>query len=136
MSIPGRIYQDDNFDVVGFEGTEIEHILGLVDCQDSDDNPIVVNMKVVNRSWQRYFLDAFIGFWEDWGELTDEEDEDTRFVDYADKFKLIGKKIKNIKCRDGRIVTLFESGDELILELVDHKADDKYSVVYFSKSSA
>ena len=68
MEPPGRMFQDQNFDVHGLEQCKIERLIGLVSHDRPEDRPIVVNLKVEGGSWQRFFLDAGIAFWEDWGE--------------------------------------------------------------------
>ncbi len=103
MNKIGRIYQNKDFDVAGFTGEKIEEILGVVDHSEADNHPMVINLRTENQPWQRYFLDAGIGFWENWGELVDKEDEDNRFVNYGEIFQLKRKVIQFIKCRNGKI---------------------------------
>ncbi len=114
----------------------IEKLLGVVALEEEDNNPIVVNLKVEGKSWQRFFLDAWIGCWEDWGKLVDEEDGETRFVDYAEKYSFKGSKIKLIKCQDCRVLIKLESNQLFTLKLVDPEQSDTYSEVVFSKLSA
>lgn len=130
---PGRIYQDDNFDVIGFEGLAIESLLGLVDFEEGadDDEPIVVNLKIEGQSWQQFFVEFFCGFWEDWGELIDEEDLDdgVKMVDYTQRYGLTGLKITAIACRDIRIMIDLEDVRQFRLELVDPEDEDTGSRV-------
>jgi hypothetical protein len=120
MEPPGRMFQDQNFDVHGLEHCKIERLIGLVSQDRPEDRPIVVNLKVEGVSWQRFFLDAGIAFWEDWGKLIDEEeDEDTFFVDYGDRFALQGERISSIQCRNSCIMLILQSHREIRLIGVD-----------------
>src|SRR5215216_4387154 len=71
MEYPGRIHQDYDFDVAGLEGCRVEELSGIVDIPDPDNIPIFINLKVTGHSWQRFFVDAGIGFWEEWPYLED-----------------------------------------------------------------
>ena len=135
MKSPGRIYQDYNFIVSGFDGCEIEELLGLVDINAPDTQPIVVNLKATNHSWQRFFLDTGIGVWEDWGELVDEvEENETKIVDYGDLFNLKGKIISSITCVNSQIKIKCESGLELVLRFIDEKDLESDSEILISKN--
>lgn len=123
MEVPGRIYQDINFDVAGFEGCYVEALLGLVDALNPDTLPILVNLKATKHSWQRFFIDAGIGFWEDWGHLIDDTDEESRFVDYAALYQLKGQSISSIQCQQAIFTITFESGVKLVLKSIDDSID-------------
>lgn len=122
MEPPGRIHQDDNFDVIGYEGEVIEKLVGVLDQDAPDNQPTLIYLKTKNRTWQKYFLDAGLGFWEDWGDI--EYDDDDKIIDYGAMFNLTGHLIKSITCRDGNIVIEFDNGDKFILQLIDPEKDD------------
>lgn len=134
MKSAGRMYQDYNFVVPGFDGCAVEEILGLVDIDAPANQPIVVMLKAANHSWQRFYLDVGAGFWEDCAEFIDEaEENETRIVDYASLFDLKGKIISSIACKDSQIEIKFESGSELLLRLVDEKDLDSDSELLITK---
>ena len=75
MDPRGRIHQDNNFDVKGLDGEKVQEILGLVEEDNPDDQPIMVYLKVTNNRWQKYFIDARIGFWEEYDFKRDNNDK-------------------------------------------------------------
>jgi len=128
MTFPGRIHQDDNFDVAGFEGEILEEIIGIV---DEDENPILIYIKVSNKTWQKYFLDAYLAFWEDWGDIEYEEGDIS--IDYGNMFNIKEKRIKFIKCRDCRLIVELENGEALILKHKSTDRDSECEVEYVKK---
>jgi len=49
--------------------------------------------------WQRFFLDASFGFWEEWDEEGSFDGfEDDPFIDLSEKYKLSGSKVFDIVC--------------------------------------
>lgn len=133
MNNLGRIYQSDNFEFQEFVGEKIEALLGIVMQNDSDNHPLVINLKTTNKSWQRYFLDAWVCFWEDWGELVDNADDNDRFVDYGKMFELEGKVITSIKCVNCRVIIEIEKRNQFTLQLIDTVKDDTESEIKFIK---
>ncbi|MBW1296327.1 hypothetical protein [Aquimarina litoralis] len=117
----GRLYQESAFIFDEFNGLKLEQ---LIVCENSKLEPILVYIKVKNRNWHQYFLDAGIGFWENWDELIDvEDDEEFKHLDYTDKLKLKGKRISKIYCtkdlKNSRIVIEFKNKEKLILKCVN-----------------
>jgi hypothetical protein len=139
MSPKGRrLYQDSNFVVTHLDGFLVEHLVGAVDSEQLglDDEPIVIYLKAQNQAWQRFFLDAWIGFWEDCGEdgIAEEEKRDgVRFVDYAAMFEIRGKKIVSIACINCQIRIAIEKTGTVVLALVEPEKDDCKSKVVFEK---
>lgn len=131
---PGRIHQDDHFDVAGFDGETLECLVGIGDKDDPDDHPILIYLKTTNKTWQKFFLDAYLGFWEDWGDI--EQEDGGKSIDYGAMFTLTGKTIKNIKCRDRKIVIEFANGDQFILKHINREDDDTECEVVFKQQSA
>ena len=84
-----RIHQDLNFCVSYINGQKIEKLFGIVSKTEAEDEPIIVHLKLEKLKWQRFFLDAFIGFWEVSNKYIDELDSDTKIVDYAEKYNLV-----------------------------------------------
>lgn len=132
----GRIYQDSEFSFEEFNELRVEQIIV---CENRKAEPIIVYLKVENRNWHQYFLDAGIGFWENWDELIDVEDDvDYKHIDSTDKFKLRGKRIAKIYCKpdskNSKIVIEFDNQDELILRCVDPKIfDSEYELIKITK---
>lgn len=134
MKAPGRIHQDDNFDVKGFEGEIIEELFGIADKNDSDNKPILIYIKVTNLTWQQYFLDAILAFWEDWGVIEFDEDYD-KLVDYGEIFKLKGQAVKEIKCRNCKISIVLANGDQFILQHIYSNDENSDCEVIFKQSN-
>ena len=85
--------------------------------------------------WQRYFLDAYIGFWESTGKFVDEcEEGHDRMVDYGAIYKLHNKKIRSAKCVNGEIDLIIEGVGSLILKLVNPSTDDTSSKLFFNEA--
>lgn len=115
----GRLYQDSEFEFKEFNGLKIEQ---LIVCENPDTGePIIVYIKVENKSWHQFFLDAGLGFLEDWGEI-DVDDESYDFIDVTEKWNLKNKLICGIHCKpdinNSRIIIELESQKKIILKCV------------------
>ena len=122
----GRLFQKAEFVFDEFNGLKVEQ---LIVCENTKSEPILIYLKVKNRNWHQYFLDAGIGFWENWGELKDVEDDDEfRYIDSTDKFKLRKKQISKIYCvkdiNNSKIILEFENNEKLILKCVNPEIFD------------
>ncbi len=116
----GRLFQDSEFVFNEFDGLKVEQIIV---CENMRSEPILVYLKVENRNWHQYFLDAGIGFWENWDELSDiEDDNEFGYIDSTDSLELKGKRISKIYCtselNNSKIVIEFDSKEELILRCI------------------
>ena len=132
----GRIFQDDHFTVSDFAGTRLT---GLVLWQDCDNgHAIMVFIQVDRRPWQRFFLGAGIGFWEDWGEIEpglidpdDEPDDAFLQIDKLEEFGVSDAAIRRIFCEpcgnNARIVIEFGDGAQVILQPTDPATFDSHS---------
>ena len=49
------------------------------------NQPDIIYIKTKEKGWQQFFLDAGLGFWEDW-EKFEKEYEDEFYIDYVDFF--------------------------------------------------
>lgn len=121
----GRLFQGLAFEVTDLRGRTVESLLGSTSLPDRDDCPEMMFLKVRGRPWQRFFLDAGIGFWEEWSEADAFRDyEDLRTVDYGARFQVLGDRILRVSCRPetpaepARIVVALGSG-EIQLRRVD-----------------
>jgi hypothetical protein len=118
MAKYGRLFQDENFVVEGFEGQKLEQLIGVEDADQAECGPILVYIKTKNSTWQRFFLDVCFAVWENWDEVED-EDESYRHVDYAAKFGVQNLIIQGIYCKNNEITLVFEPKTKLILKYVD-----------------
>lgn len=123
----GRLFQDAEFVFDEFNGLKIER---LIICQYiKTEEPIIIYLKVENRNWHQYFLDAGIGFWENWDTLNDvEDDEHYTYIDATEKLNLKGKQISKIECtkdvENAKIVVELENDEQLILKCVNPEVFD------------
>ncbi|WP_299685835.1 hypothetical protein [uncultured Dokdonia sp.] len=122
----GRLYQESEFVFDEFNGLKIEQ---LIVCENHKSEPILIYIKVRNRNWHQYFLDAGIGFWENWDNLEDiEDDEQFKYVDSTEKLNLNGKQISKIYCttdfKNSSIVIEFKNKEKLILKCVNPEIFD------------
>jgi hypothetical protein len=118
MKTYGRIFQDENFVVQGFDGQKLAQLIGVEDADQPERGPILVYIKTENSTWQRFFLDVCFAVWENWDEVED-EDEAYRHVDYAAKFGVQNLLIQRIYCENNEITLVFEPNTKLILKYVD-----------------
>jgi len=131
----GRIFQDDHFTLSEFTGSRLT---GLVVWQDPDDGQaIIVFIRADRRPWQRFFLDAGIGFWEDWGELEPgvvepgDEIPDLEIIDKLQEFGVADAVIRRIFCEpcgsNAQIVIELDDGARVTLQPTDPEIFDSPS---------
>ncbi|MDB2539183.1 hypothetical protein N9X23_02320 [Flavobacteriales bacterium] len=130
----GRLYQDSEFEFDEFNGLKIEQ---LIVCENPETKePILIYLKVENRNWHQFFLDAGYGFWENWDEI-DTEDDSYNFIDCTDKFDLKGQIISRIFCEpdlnNSKITLDLENSMKLILKCKDSNIFDSNSELIISK---
>lgn len=125
-----EFYSLRNFVIEDFVNLKIEKIIV---CENLKSRSIVfVYIKIFENNWQKYFLDAGAGFWEDtkitdYNELEDIEN-DKNFVvnDYTEKIK--NKVISKIYCEPNnencRIIIELGTEERLILRCKDSKQFD------------
>jgi len=116
----GRLYQDSEFEFDEFNGLKIEK---LIVCENPETRePILIYIKVENRNWHQFFLDAGIGFWENWDEI-DTDDDSYNFIDFTHDFDLKNKVINRIFCEpdlnNSRITLELKGNCKLILKCKD-----------------
>ncbi|QKI89051.1 hypothetical protein [Thiomicrorhabdus xiamenensis] len=120
-----RITNDHSFDCEVLANNTVEYFSAFyTDQSRSDVLMLVLKLKEI-ALYQRFFLDAALGFWEEW----DEEDnfydlEDLEHVDLANELNLLGKKVLSIACKGSfeefsSIEFVFE-GVNLLLKFSDH----------------
>jgi len=88
-----RLFHEETFEVTGLENRVVEQLLVYTDYPERDGAAEVVFLKPSARPWQKIFLDAGLGFWEEWEEPVFEAYEDVPCVDYGARLGLIGARI-------------------------------------------
>jgi hypothetical protein len=123
----GSLYQDNNFVFTEFNDLKLEKI---VVCENPETKePLIVYIKVQNKNWHQYFLDAGIGFWQNWDEI--DTDDEYNYIDKTDEFELLNKIIDKIWCEphenNSQITIGFKSNDKLVLRTVKPEIFDSES---------
>ena len=108
-----------NFEIQEFQNLEIEKIIV---CESLNDKSVTfVYIKIYNNNWQKYFLDAGAGFWEDtrikvYEKLDNiEDDENFEFKDYSKILEIKNQMIKKIHCEPN------DDNCQIIIELNNTK---------------
>lgn len=133
MEPKGPIFQDDNFIFTDFDNQQLEK---LIICENPETKePLIVYLKVKNKDWHQFFLDAGYGFCENWGEP--EIDESYDYSDKTDEFNLFEKVISKIWCEpqqnNSQIIIQFKSYEKLILRTVQPEIFDSKSELLIKK---
>ncbi|WP_282628409.1 hypothetical protein [Empedobacter sedimenti] len=124
----GNIFQDDTFVYTGADGLVIEELLTLENR--SEENVVLVYIKIQGQDWQQYFLDVGIGFWQNYENINpwDEVDEEYQLIDKALEFGIKHKKIQKIWCEpnenNSQITIEFDSNERIILKTREPKIFD------------
>jgi hypothetical protein len=119
LSARGGRFQDDNF---------------IVD--DVNNGAWILFLKPEQLPWQRFFIDAGLGFWGEWSEtdITDELDE-LDVVDLGARFEVIGASILGAHCTPAPRIELSLSAGSLVLEPQNpNELDGKSQVRFLAKS--
>lgn len=124
----GLRFQDDAFVVADVVGLSIEELWGASERPETAE---VVFLKVSGLPWQRFFLDAGLGFW---GEYPDDETfdahQDIPRIDYGRLFGIVGRRLLRAECvavgpaRLARIVLVVESDGRVELRLIEPASID------------
>ncbi|HYH09558.1 MAG TPA: hypothetical protein VEK11_21095 [Thermoanaerobaculia bacterium] len=97
-----RFFQDDAWRTGHLDGCSVEKLVG-------DD--ALVFLKPRDRAWQRFYLDAGLGFWQE-----TEEPEDQPRVDFGARFGVVGQRIGRIRCEPGPRIRVEIGEGELVLD--------------------
>lgn len=117
-----------NFVIEDFLNLTIEKIIV---CEDfKTKNVIFIYLKIYENNWQKYYLDAGAGFWEDtetkeYENLADIEDcENFAYKDYSKELNVKDKIIHKIYCEPNnencQIIIEFKN-ERIILRCIDSK---------------
>ena len=132
----GWIFQDQEFVFGELEGSTLERLLGHVDGETGA--PLIVFLKTTGHMWQRFFLDAGLGFWGEYSEhdVAGELEEDAA-IDYGHRFGVVGQCVGQARCEPGpRIRVAISSGDFVLETTGDSILDAPSSVRFESKLGA
>ena len=121
-----------NFAIEDYVNLRIERIIA---CEQlNTKNVVFVYLKLIGSNWQKYFLDAGAGFWEDtkttdYYKLDDNEDDgEFVFKDYTKVFNIENKTISKIYCEPNddncRIIIELEKNEKIILRCKKSKIFD------------
>jgi len=88
-----------SFECNSLAGMEVEKFLGFYDADDRNGMSMIALKLKEKELWQRFFLDAAIGFWEEWDEFNTFCDwEDVKPIDLAKQYSLHHQTVKSIIC--------------------------------------
>jgi len=94
-----RVVNDHNFECKNLSNTTVEYFSAFYHEDNKDDILIVVLKLKELPFYQKFFLDAGIGFWEEWNkEDTFYDFDDCERIDLAKEFDLINKRVISIMC--------------------------------------
>ncbi|MFK7937235.1 MAG: hypothetical protein AB8G22_27215 [Saprospiraceae bacterium] len=115
----GRIHQDPTFVFSEFDGLKIQQL--VVSQNRETKEPIIVFIKVEGKNWHQYFLDAGMGFWEDWdiAIVEDESDESYEYLDLTEQYAVRNQVISGVMCKkdqnNSKIVIALTDKSQLVL---------------------
>jgi len=95
-----RLINDHSFVCPELSGKKIESMVGHYEGNQPNGIDMVV-LKIEGKDlYQRFFLDAGMGFWEEWSKEEATEDyEECQGIDLSSKYFLSGKSIVTIDCK-------------------------------------
>ena len=140
----GRLHQDSAFSLPELAGCQVTAVLGVVKHAAPDDQPFVINMRLEDEQWHRFFLDAGLAFWSRSSQLVDDdpEDDEWRLVDYGAIHLLVGETLRSAEARpcipggSAEVIVHFESGRFIRLTLSEPAALDSISVFQLGSLSS
>lgn len=114
----GGLFQDEAWVSRELVGCPLERFLGLLD--EPGGEPLVFFLEPGGVHWQRFYLDAGLGFW---GEVGDrevaEELEGEAVIDWGERFGIAGEAIGVVKCEPGPRLRIEVGSGEIVLETTD-----------------
>ena len=105
-----RIINGNNFNCLNLRGLQLENFIGFYEGGLSEGiNILLIKFKEKNM-WQCFFLDAGIGFWEEYDQVSAFEDYDVLAqIDIREKYRIGNSIVQSICC---------EGSSELLSELI------------------
>ena len=97
--VSDRLDNDHSFECSNLVGKTLESFVGYYDGENEDRiDMLILKLKELDL-YQRFFLDAAIGFWEEYDlETATSEYEDVNKIDLAEKYSLSGESVISIVC--------------------------------------
>jgi len=94
-----RLINDHNFECPSLIGMTVESLIGFYEGKvENGIDMLILKLKELEL-YQRFFLDAAIGFWEENDfESVNSDYEDAKKIDLAEKYSLFGTKVVSIVC--------------------------------------
>lgn len=92
----GRIFQAYRFEIDYLRGYKVDQCIAVL-VKDNIMQPLIITLKIADLPWQMFFLDAAIGFWEQYHDMSMFFDDEP-LEDYAALFNLQGAEIRSIRC--------------------------------------
>ena len=94
-----RLKNEHSFTCLNLTGMMVESIIGFNESHHKNGVDMIIMKFKEHNLHQRFFLDAGIGFWEEWSENDALNDyEDVEKIDLAKKYSLKNKRVSNIEC--------------------------------------
>ena len=138
-----RLVNDSAFICHDLSGLTVEAFYGIYSIEDSSELILVLIKLREKKLWQRFFLDAFIGFWEEWEEAVISEDlEDDLVIDLGEQHDLLGSQVNSIVCTgdaDQLIpsVIWFNIGETILkMSFIDNDGEEPGSKLEFHQSTS
>ena len=118
-----RIVNDHSFECIKIQGMTLEY-LSVFYTYDSKSDVLMLVLKLKELElYQRFFLDAAIGIWEEWNkEDTFYDLDDVECVDLKVKYHLDGRKLSKVYCNGA-----YEVFSDMVFVFDELKLRLKYS---------
>ena len=94
-----RLVNDHSFNCETLNGMRVERFFAFYE-EGNLENIYMIVLKLQEKElWQRFFLDAGIGFWEEGSEESLIQDfEDDPIIEFDETYKITGKLLHSIIC--------------------------------------
>lgn len=94
-----RLVNGHSFNCSSLKDMTVEKFFAFYEEGNSDNIYMIILKLQEKELWQRFFLDAGLGFWEEWNEESVMEDfEGDPMVDLAEIYKIAGNSLQSITC--------------------------------------
>lgn len=94
-----RLINDHQFECQNLAGKTVESCMGFTETGIENEVDVIILKVKELELYQRFFLDAAIGFWEELDYKSAIDDfEDLKKIDIGELYSLAGKRISSIIC--------------------------------------
>ncbi len=113
----GGLFQDESWEFRGLFGCPIKRLVGHL---DENGKPLVFFLEPDGLFWQRFYLDAGLGFWGEYDaeEIADEL-EGEPIVDYGERFGIVGELLGVVRCESRPRIRIAVASGEIVFETED-----------------